>query len=99
MRHYTTADVHEKVYGTAGQPGELECAVIDYTGLQDTWLVGFVTHANNVADEGITPYADLFSKLSSLGLTLEPLSSIADYFPYTQLDPENAPPDKVCPPE
>ncbi len=95
MRSYTSSGVYSLVRDT-----ELPQAVQDLSGTGgEPWTVGLVTHAINVYDNTMVPYEALFTKLQTLGLTLEKLETVEGYYAWTSGDPASPLPANECPPD
>ena len=93
MRLFTSAAAQETVLG-----GELPLALQDLESADsDAAVLGFVTHALNVEEEGLTPYGQLFSLLSEEGVALQSTASVMAGFPSTANSAEEADSVWACP--
>jgi len=93
MRAFTNKSAHNSVLET-----ELPQAVADLEGHPEgPFVLGFVTHAKNVGEEGIENYEALFAALSEASVELRGLEDVAGLYPWTLGDPSDPAAPHACP--
>ena len=92
MRLFTSATAQASLLST-----ELPAALDDLTSEAPApKALGFVTHAINVDETGLSGYEELFSQLTANGMDLEPVSEVMARFSSTDADASAAPEESRC---
>jgi hypothetical protein len=79
---------------TSSVQSQVTQAISDYSTSRSPKVMGFISHTNNVHDDGITPYQTLFDQLKSKGIQVETLSTVMGRYLYTSNDPSTS--TRVC---
>ena len=93
MRHFTSASAQPKTLA------EVERVFDDYAEQEGQWTLGFVTHAKNVDETGLSGFSTLFEVLSSAGVSLKGLATVSEQYDYARTPADEAPESYHCGPD